>query len=177
MEEKNLKSFLHKIYNISSRVQQIRSTDIMLNAGTKLNTAALSTLDVISQNPDKNMSEISIIMGITKGAVSQMALKLEKKRLIEKNKSEHNDKNYFITLTPKGAEALDEYYLMHDRLYHGMSEVLSHYQKDEIETIWKFLCQTNQFMDSYKADTAYKVCETSEDTQNCDIEFLNKRRQ
>ena len=174
MEELKLKAFLHKIYNISSRVHQLRSKDITLTLGIKLNTAALSTLNVISQNPEKNMSEISTTMGITKGAISQMVLKLEDKGLVQKNRSENNDKNYFITLTPTGEQALNEYYQLHDQLYEGMSNVLSHYQKEEIEVIWKFLCETSCLMDSYKTDVVHDLEKGCEDSKNCDIEFLRK---
>lgn len=174
MEEKDLKTFMHKIYSISNKVQQIRGTDYMLNSGIKINTAALSTLKVISQCNGKNMTEIGMEMGVTKGAISQMVLKLEKKGLVQKNRSEHNDKNYFITLTHKGTEALNEYDQMRDMLYHGMSEVLSHYQKEEIEVIWNFLCQTNQLMGKYKSYASYKVDKTSDEIKNCDLEFLNK---
>jgi len=176
MENRKMKDYLYKLYNISSRVQQIRCTDIKLGASIMLNTAALSTLDVIQQNQDKNMSEISSIMGITKGAISQMALKLEKKGVIQKHKSEYNDKNYFMRLTPKGMQALEEYHSIHDRLYHGMSEVLSNYQKEEIEVIWKFLYQTNQFMDKFKSDISYEENEKSAKLSSCDNEFMNIRR-
>ena len=82
MKQEHLKNFIYTIYNISGKVHQIRNMNIWLANGLKVNTAILYTLDVIESHEGCNMSEIRRLMGLTKGATSQMANKLEQKGLI-----------------------------------------------------------------------------------------------
>lgn len=152
MKYKLLRHFMHSIYGISGKIHQIRNSDILIKRDLKLNSAALSTLDVISRNATNNMSEISSLMGVTKGALSQMVQKLEKKELVIKYKSEHNAKEVFLRVTERGNEVLEEYRVLHDHLYQGISEILSQYREEDVRKITEFLEKTNCFLNSYKKD-------------------------
>lgn len=62
----------------------------------------------VDQNPDNNITEIAQKLGVTKGAVSQVISKLEKKGVIKKFNL-HNQKEVFLCITEYGNQILDEY--------------------------------------------------------------------
>lgn len=155
MDRIKLRPFIKSIYNVSGKIHHIRNMDIPLKMGIKVNTAALSTLDVINRYPELKMSEIGNAMGITKGAISQMARKLEQLELIDKHKSQNNAKDTYLVVTDKGRQALDEYYGLHDKLYNGLFEILNQYSNHDVEIIKQFLLQTDQLLVSLKGEIKY----------------------
>ncbi len=68
-------------------------------------------LDMIGDHPGVNITEFARAAGITKGAVSQVVKKLEKKGLVERYKSGDNDKEVFLELTRPGRDI----YLRHKK--------------------------------------------------------------
>ncbi|MGI5092123.1 MarR family transcriptional regulator [Treponema socranskii] len=68
-------------------------------------------------------SELSKKLGITSGAVTQVADKLLKKKLIRKYKKAENKKNVYITLTKEGVRA----YKNHEKFHEGFNKKLTAY--------------------------------------------------
>ena len=66
------------------------------------------------------MYEIGAILGLTKGAVYQMAVKLEKKGLIKKTKSKDNARDIYLELTAEGQYIDKE---QHQKKLSGFGEV------------------------------------------------------
>lgn len=168
MAEINLSAFIHRIYHISGIIHQIRNSNINLEMGTSLNTASLSTLDVISKHEQENMSAIGQMMGLTKGAISQMTSKLEQKGMIQKKKLDGNDKEIFLSITEKGQEALVEYHHLHDSFYNGMQELLNSYSEKEVSVIQSFLLETDDFLIHYKKNTQEELGVKMEGRRNND---------
>src|SRR5271169_3734262 len=61
-------------------------------------------LDKIGDSPGMNVTEFARAVGITKGAVSQVVTKLEKKGFVRRYKRSSNDKEVFLELTRAGRE-------------------------------------------------------------------------
>lgn len=68
-------------------------------------------------------SELSKKLGITNGAVTQVADKLLKKKLIRKYKKAENKKTVYITLTKEGVRA----YKNHEKFHEGFNKKLTAY--------------------------------------------------
>lgn len=149
MNYEELRTFIHYIYGISARINYLRNVEIPLKNKIEVNSAGLSALDKINNNPEKNMSELSEMIGVTKGALSQLATKLQQKGLLVKEKSEDNAKTIYLRVTDEGSQALEEYYVLHDALYDGFEEILSHFNENELEKIYEFICETEAFLSDY----------------------------
>ena len=86
MKREDIYAFMDEFYSISCKMNQIRITPITFQGNITTNSAGLFFMDAIASHKGIKMSEIGEVLGITKGAVSQMAAKLEKKHLIRKIK-------------------------------------------------------------------------------------------
>ncbi|MDD5934539.1 MAG: MarR family transcriptional regulator [Clostridiales bacterium] len=149
MKQNELRQFIHKIYYLAGKIHLIRNIEIPLEIGIHANSATLYALNMINLNPDLKMSELSRKIGITKGAFSQMAKKLEQKELITRSKSMENSKDIYLIVTDQGKQAAEEYIRLHDKLYQGIDTILNQYNETEQQTITEFLNKTNQFLEVY----------------------------
>ena len=102
MNRDNLKSFMDDFYSISNKMNQIRNKPVKFEGNITVNSLDLFFQDVVGKNKEVKMYEIGAILGLTKGAVSQMAVKLEKKGLIKKTKSKDNARGIYLELTAEG---------------------------------------------------------------------------
>ena len=70
--------------------------------GQVLYNAEIELLEKIYQYPQANISILSVKLGVTKSAVTQMSIKLLDKELIEKFQDSKNKKEKYFRLTNKG---------------------------------------------------------------------------
>ena len=75
--------------------------------GEKINMAEVHTLTFIADNPGITVTKIAGMWNKTKGAVSQIVAKLEKKGLVEKKKEGNNGKNLHCYATQRGMALSD----------------------------------------------------------------------
>ncbi|MBM7022162.1 MarR family transcriptional regulator [Treponema sp. Marseille-Q4523] len=80
-------------------------------------------------------SELSKKLGITNGAVTQVADKLLKKKLIRKYKKAENKKTVYITLTKEGVRAYKNHEKFHKDFNKKLTAYLSSLSKKEFSAI------------------------------------------
>ena len=80
-------------------------------------------LVAIHNHPDANASDLAKALGVTKGAVSQIARKLKEKQLVEQFQQLENRKAVFFRLTAKG----EQVYLGHEQAERRDFRVLMEY--------------------------------------------------
>lgn len=85
----------------------IRSESLPRDFGTgdQLFPSEIHALCAIGTAPGINITDLSIRLGVTKGAISKIARKMEDKALIERYREPGNDKEILLRLTPKGKKA------------------------------------------------------------------------
>ena len=91
--------------------------------GDMLYPSEVHMIMVIGDNENMHVSELARIAGVTKGAVSQMISKLDKKGLIRKVKDSQNKSKILIALTNKGKIA----YYKHAQVHEEMDKELFDY--------------------------------------------------
>jgi len=93
----------------------IRSESLPRDFGTgdPIFMSEIHTLCVIGDMPGIKITDLSVRLGVTKGAISKITKKMEEKELIERYQEPGNDKEVLLKLTPKGKIA----YLGHEE-YH-----------------------------------------------------------
>ena len=150
MRNDDLKSFMDDFYSISNKMNQIRNTPVTFKGNICVNSAGLFFLEVVGKNQGVKMSEIGAILGLTKGAVSQMAAKLEKKELIKKIRSKDNAKDIYLELTQEGLRINKEQQGLRAVMYEGISGIVSDYSEQDIAVIRRFLFQISAYMEKYQ---------------------------
>ena len=104
-------------------------------------------LDKAGENPGINVTEFARVVGVTKGAVSQVIKKLDSKGLVRRYKKGDNDKEVFIDLTEKGREVCEERKRINQETIREISEGLSRYSDDEVAFLLGMFRWFERFLD------------------------------
>lgn len=130
-------TFLRVITNLSQINKKIR------NYGTDepLHEAEIHMIKSIKDNEGIHVTGLAEMLGITKGAVSQMIKKLERKGMIIKDTDPKNLSRLVLRLTQKGNTA----YLYHEELHREFDALFSSALENATEENKVFL---KKFLDS-----------------------------
>lgn len=107
--------------------------------GQPLYHAEVAFLDAIHKHPGAKVSRISEMLGITKGAVTQMAAKLSGKQLIEIYLQPGNRKEKFYRLTPEGEAARVGHERYHEAANQRICEYFRSLDDEQTQTVFDFL--------------------------------------
>lgn len=117
-----------------------------------LHNAEIHMIKAIKQNEGIHVTGLADILGVTKGAVSQIIQKLERKGMIVKEIDPQNQSRLILRLGPKGETA----YLFHEELHRSFDELLNSALKDASEEEKAFLRSFLNSLDE-KLDTFEKA--------------------
>lgn len=109
-----MERIIHK-YNQIERKRCLCVNDVLLTR------AEIHTVEAVGNQSGLNITTLAEILGITKGAASQMIYKLVDKGLVQKSVSPDSDTEVCLTLTDFGETAFQthrDYHREHDRRFY-----------------------------------------------------------
>lgn len=142
-------SLIEDYYAVANRTNQLKNKAVSFNGTPSINTASLHLMETIGNHPDANTTELADLLGITKGAVSQMATKLQGKGLLEKQKTCGNAKEVCLILTPEGENLRQEHDKLHRELYEELDFLMKDFSATDIGKIHSFFRKIELYMDEY----------------------------
>lgn len=104
-------------------------------------------IDYIGRLELPNVTKIAEHMGMTRGAISKMTKKLLAKGLIEKYTLETNKKEIYFRLTDLGMLLFEEHAKRHRMWETRDMHFLARYSREEVETVYKFMCEYNGYLE------------------------------
>lgn len=119
-----------------NKIKEAEKIPLDYGSGEKLYSSEIHTLVYIGLQPDINVTNLANVMGITKGAISQVIKKLEKKSLVERYNNPTNRKEILLRLTKKGE--ID---------YHGHEAYHAKHDAEFFELLEKLTPEQMQFID------------------------------
>ena len=93
----------------------------------------------VNNNPESNAMELSKILNITRGAVTQYGNKLEKRGIIYRYFKKGNKKEKYYSLSDIGQNIIQNYYDCHNEANRNICNYFSSLSIDEKEIIFSFL--------------------------------------
>ncbi len=93
---------LARFRRVVNKVHRIDKTPKDLGTGEQLFIAEIHTIVMVTEFPRLNVTELAEKLGVTKGAVSQVVGKLEKKGYLKRVKDVSNDRVVRVIPTKKG---------------------------------------------------------------------------
>lgn len=111
----------------------IEKTSVDVGYGDHLSASEIHLIDIAGRFPEEKLSEIATRLGITKGAVTQMVQKLEKKGYVCRVRSKENKKTVFLELTPTGIQAYRWHIDLHSRLQRDFLKEISDIPEEQIQ--------------------------------------------
>ena len=145
--------------------------------GQVLYNAEIELLEKIYQYPQANISILSVKLGVTKSAVTQMSIKLLDKELIEKFQDSKNKKEKYFRLTNEGKKARETYMAHHDQALSKMRAYLCSLNENDKNTILTFMKMMKQYMPVYtfpcKCGTNQNSCCLAAEDKRIEEKCLN----
>ena len=128
----------------------MHTCSIGFNGGLQLAIGEIHLIECIGKHQDANVTEISNILGNTRGAVSQMAKKLEKKGLIVKTKKGDNNKEIILQLSKERNEVFLEHEKFHESLYKDILSKLGSSSEENIEFVKNIFKSIESHINQYE---------------------------
>jgi DNA-binding MarR family transcriptional regulator len=107
-------------------------------------------LDKIGDNTGMNVTEFAAAAGVTKGAISQLVTKLERKGIVRRYKKSTNDKEVFLELTKTGKEVYRQHKEMSEKALIPLVEELSKHSDEKVEFLVQMFHWFNDYLDQSK---------------------------
>lgn len=123
----------------SNQLQIQQSIAELALTAEPVSLAELHVLQCIGHHPDFNVISISKVMKMTRGAISKICARLERKGLVIKQQVPANQKEVCFTLTPIGYTLWELHEEGHQKPVQQLVQLLSKYRPDELEVIERFL--------------------------------------
>jgi len=112
-----------------------------LSYGTdvKIHGSEIHMICHIKHNPGSHISGIARSIKVTRGAVSQIVMKLEKKGLVQKVENPGNKRRLDLILTEKGEKAYVGHQKLHQAFSKNLKSVVSDYSQAQMDLIAEFV--------------------------------------
>lgn len=124
------------------------------NYGTDqlLHEAEIHMIKSIKENEGIHVTGLADILGITKGAVSQVIMKLEHKGMIVKETDPRNLSRLILRLTPVGEKAYSHHEKLHQEFDGLFYSVLENATEENKIFLKKFLYELDIRIDAYEKE-------------------------
>lgn len=150
MDKKKFQALIERFMRINININQMHSDCITIDGKNALTVGEIHLIECIGKHRESNVTEMAEILGRTKGAVSQMAVKLEKKGLCIKEKHGNNNKEIILSLTQEGQRVFEEHEKLHNDLYRDIASALDEIDEKSFNEIESILGITEKYLDEYK---------------------------
>ena len=127
-------------YKINSNDKKPRS----FGTSELLHQSEIHFINAIGIDSEINASQLSEKLSISNGAITQVADKLLKKKLIEKYKIETNKKEVYFRLTEQGKVAYESHRKFHQDLCDKMIAYLKGLSPEQIEGILGYIAVADE---------------------------------
>jgi DNA-binding MarR family transcriptional regulator len=99
--DREVNEFVQLFLNILHMFSIIEKKPWDFGTGSKIYLAEIQTVAAIGENPETNMTQLAEMMGVTRGAISQIVRKLVNKKLVVRTNA-RNQKEINLGLTDFG---------------------------------------------------------------------------
>lgn len=133
------------VEKISNTVRQCKRFDTDVD----IYRSEIHIIQLIGEHSELYISQISSMIGITKGTVSQIIKRLEKKGLVCKNTDFSNNTRQLVKLTEKGRVAHISHEKYHDQQHVEMEAFLHSLDGGQLAVLEKFLSHANEMIEEH----------------------------
>jgi DNA-binding MarR family transcriptional regulator len=137
------------VTKINNKLKKLEKKSIDFGTGGKLYASELHTIEAIGNKYGNTVTELCNLFGITKGAVSQIISKLEKKQLIIKERNRDYAKEINISLTEKGWLIFKSHKELHSEMDVKFLSFMKTIPEDQLNTFLSILKEMEKYIDEF----------------------------
>lgn len=158
-----------EFFSVVRMLQEEQKMPRDYGTGQLLFHSELNFLDTVHKNTDANVSKLSAILDVTKGAVTQIARKLYDKGLIEYYMLNKNKKEKYFRLTPAGETARGGHEMYHKEANDKLCAYFCTLDDTEREVISDFLSKLQEFTPFCEFACSSAACHSSEESETIEL--------
>ena len=117
--------------------------------GALLYPSEIHNIEIIGRNPGINVTNLARKLGVTKGAVSQIVYKLERKNLVEKFRDSSNEKEVMLKLKKKGEIAFNGHEDFHAEFYSEIMDEVDDMTLEQISFLQNIFIKIDKYVSMY----------------------------
>jgi DNA-binding MarR family transcriptional regulator len=102
-------------------------------------------LDVMRNHPELNITDLAQRVGVTKGAISQVVAKLERKGAVERYKGSGDDKQVLVRLTPLGQTITEHHHQVNEQTVNQLCAVIEDRPQNQVD----LLCEVFDWIEGH----------------------------
>ena len=110
----------YRLLSVMLKLAEVQERKHRYGNDTPLFAAEIHMIKCVKENPDRHMTALAELLGVTRGAVSQIAVKLEGKGMLVKEEDEGSRLRRVLMVTPKGERA----YAFHEELHAAFDRLI-----------------------------------------------------
>ncbi len=116
---------IQKFFRVVNLLNTLENTPKDFGTGSLLRYPEVHLIEAVGEGGGLNITQLAKKLGVTKGAISQMAQKIIEKNLIRKVKEADNDKEIILELTPLGMKVFNAHQSFNQEIYQEFGKTLS----------------------------------------------------
>lgn len=140
-----VEKYLLLVEKISNTTKTFKTFDTDVN----IYRSEIHVIQLIGDRKDVHLSEISRLIGVTRGTISQIIKRLEGKGLVEKHVDKSNNTRQLLRLTEKGKTAYAAHVNYHQRKHAEMETYLESLTDEQKEVLKNFLGRAYEMIEDH----------------------------
>lgn len=136
------KILIEQLLRVNNILNEVSKKPKDFGTGDLLFSSEIHTITAIKDNPDINLTKLSLCLGISKSATSKFVNKLIKKEYLIKTKHQNNKKEILLNLTSKGISAALGHEIYSKNIFKTIFSELNELNEKDISVISNFLENT-----------------------------------
>ena len=132
-------SVTERLFHVIRTLEEEQRKPVEYGDGMVLGHAEMQLLETIFRYPDENVSALSLRMGITKGAVTQVVTKLMDKQLLSRVQRDGNRQKAYFKPTPHGRDIIERHHRHHRKANRQLCEFITTLEDQEARSVFRFL--------------------------------------
>ncbi len=118
-----------------------------LSNHVNLYPSEMQVLCLMNTNSELTVTDIALTLSITKSAASQLVKKLCSKNMLQKFRSEENERIVILKITDQGKDAVENFFHNETQAFGELAKEFSSIADHEMETIRMFLSKLEEMLD------------------------------
>lgn len=147
-KKKAAEKIVELFIRLANKYNSLEKIPVDYGAGENLYHSERHLIDQVGDNPDLNITQLAKHVGVTKGAISQVVKKLEKKELVKRSKRGENEKEIFLEFSQQGKKIYQRHKEVNEKSIIPLEKKLGKHTDKEVQ----FLVEMFQWFDSFLDD-------------------------
>jgi DNA-binding MarR family transcriptional regulator len=151
MKKKNqiISDMAQRFTKVNNKLNRLEKKAVDFGTGEKLFASELHTIQAIGRKQGNTVTALCNRFGVTKGAVSQIISKLEKKNYVLKQRSKNDGKEINVSLTEKGRRVFESHEKLHEKMDRELLRFMKTMSEDQLNAFLKMLAHIEKYVDGF----------------------------